>query len=40
MRRGRARDAVNDPRPRLVGGYDPAAAYPDDRLVLTHPLRG
>jgi murein DD-endopeptidase MepM/ murein hydrolase activator NlpD len=39
LQRGRDRDAVEDPRPRLVGCFDPAGAYPDDRLVLAHPVR-
>ena len=39
LQRGRDRDAVEDPRPRLVGCFDPAGTYPYDRLVLTYPVR-
>jgi murein DD-endopeptidase MepM/ murein hydrolase activator NlpD len=39
LQRGRNRDDLEDPRPRLVGCFDPAAAYPTDRLVLTHPVQ-
>jgi murein DD-endopeptidase MepM/ murein hydrolase activator NlpD len=39
LQRGRDPRAIEDPRPRLVGCFDPAGAYPDDRLVLTYPVR-
>jgi murein DD-endopeptidase MepM/ murein hydrolase activator NlpD len=39
LQRGRDRDAVEDPRPRLIGCFNPAGAYPEDRLVLTYPVR-
>ena len=39
VQRAQNRDVLEDPRPRLVGCFDPARVYPTDRLVLTFPLR-
>ena len=39
LQRGRDRNALEDPQARLAGCFDPARAYPSDRLVLTFPVR-
>jgi murein DD-endopeptidase MepM/ murein hydrolase activator NlpD len=38
LQRGTDRNAVEDPKPRLVGCFVPGASYPTDRLVLTYPV--
>ena len=39
LQRGRDRNALEDPRGRLAGCFDPGQPYPSDRLVLTFPVR-
>jgi hypothetical protein len=38
LQRGTDRSDVEDPMSRLAGCFDPRAAYPTDRLVLTYPV--
>jgi murein DD-endopeptidase MepM/ murein hydrolase activator NlpD len=38
LQRGTDRNDVEDPMSRLAGCFDPRAAYPTDRLVLTYPV--
>jgi murein DD-endopeptidase MepM/ murein hydrolase activator NlpD len=39
VQRGRDVDALEDPRPRIVGCFEETRSYPDDRLVLTYPVK-
>jgi murein DD-endopeptidase MepM/ murein hydrolase activator NlpD len=39
VQRGLDVNAIEDPRPRLVGCFDTTRPYPADRLVLTSPVR-
>jgi murein DD-endopeptidase MepM/ murein hydrolase activator NlpD len=39
LQRGNDVNAIEDPRPRIAGCFDPSARYPSDRLVLTYPVK-
>jgi len=39
LQRGRDVNDIEDPLPRLAGCFDATRRYPDDRLVLTYPVK-